>query len=193
MKKIVSLMLVLALFSVVLAACGSQEAASSAAPASASEVAPSSSQAPAASSEMQEASSVEAIMVDLSGLVAQLAEAAGLGTTIDMIEMDLVAGGITADNVVQFVGVQSQLVIENGGAVILIEATEGTAETVMSELESYRDFALGNEDYAEFAGARDNIEQARIEVKGNYVVYAVSAVGDWEALDAAIESAMSTL
>ncbi len=193
MKKILSLVLVLALFSVVLAACGSQETASSATPASVSEAAPSSSQAPAASSEMQEASSEEAIMVDLSGLVAQLAEAAGLGTTIDMIEMDLVAGGITADNVVQFVGVQSQLVIENGGAVILIEATEGTAETVMSELESYRDFALGNEDYAEFAGARENIEQARIEAKGNYVVYAVSAVGDWDTLDAAIESAMSTL
>lgn len=190
MKKMCSILCAVCLLAVMLAACGGDASSaaapvSSSAPASAVQSTPASSAAPGSNP-------VDA-NIDLDALVADLAEGAALGTTIGMIELDLKAAGVNTDNVVRFAGLQSQTVVENGGTVILIEATDGKAADVQAEMEGYRDMALGNEDYAEFAAARDNIAEARIQTQGNFVLYAVSATGDWDTLDATIGDVLAAL
>lgn len=130
--------------------------------------------------------------LDLPATAEALAQAANLGVTIKLIEIDLSAGGIDTANIEEFAGLQSQNVAENGGVVILVRAKDGKAEEVATQLEAYRDFQTGNEDYAEFETARTNIKDARIKVFGNYVLYAVSATGHeggWDQLDKAIDEA----
>lgn len=185
-------------FALVFAACGG--AASSAVPSSVP--AKSAVASPAASAVAQNSAAPAALSAaastpngkDLAKTVAALAEGAQLGGTIKISEIDLKAGGVNTDNIEAFDGAESQLSAQNGGIVIVIKAKPGTAQTIATEMAAYREYRLGNTDYAEFEDARTNTEDARISVFEDYVVYAVSATGldgGWAALDAAILSAFT--
>lgn len=198
MKKLFAMLLAGATLALTLAACGGD--AGSSQPADSGTPAPPASESqPAAvsSSEAGPASSNVAPVdspYDVNALLATLGEAANLGTTIKVAEMDLKLGGVDPENFVEFAGAESQLSSENGGIVIIIHAKEGAASTVATQLEAYKASRMGNSDYAEFENARTNTEGARIQTFGNYVVYAVSATGHeggWDALDAAIASAFA--
>lgn len=123
---------------------------------------------------------------DVEALLPGLVEAAGLGGTIKVETIDLGFGGVDTDNIVALAGAESQTSSQNGGIVLVIQTQPGKADTVAQDLEAYKQSRLGNEDYAEFAQARENTGNARIVKNGDYVIYAVSATGDWTALDDAL-------
>lgn len=190
MKKIWSIGLALALIAS-LAACGKTASPSSSA-APSSVAAPSTAQSSSVS-ESTPASSAPAqtdapAAEELDAKVQALADAAGLGDSIKVMDIDLKAGNVNTDNIAAFAGKESKMSAQNGGIVIVLYAVDGTAETLAADMENFRQFRMGNGDYEEFEQARTNTENGRIKVMGNYVVYAVSATGDWDALDAAIDS-----
>ncbi len=133
--------------------------------------------------------------IDLDALAVTLAEAAGLGETIPYPDdIDLRAGGMNLDNIAAYAGLTAKTSSQNGGIVVVVQAAAGTASSVAADFEAYRDASLGNTDYTEFETARTNTQNARIEVFGDVVVYAVSATGHeggWDALDAAIAAAFA--
>lgn len=180
------------------AACGGTASSSSAAsaPSSApvSQPAAASSEAPAPSSAPSEAASEPADdnIVNVGAILEPVVEAAGLGGTIDVTELDLTAGGIDTANILNFIGAESQLAVENGGIVLVFQVSPGTADGLVSQLEAFRDTRASDDRYAEFEQARTNTSQARIVAKDDVVVYAVSALGadGLDALDAAIDAAL---
>lgn len=188
MKRLIAVFTSGLLAAALLAACGGSS--SSSVPASSSQ-AVSSAPSQAVSSGSVGAGSSAAALYDVNDLAATLAEAATLGNTISMIELDLKAGGMDVVNIAEFAGLKAQNSAENGGIVIVIRAVAGAAETVKGELEGFKQASMGNEDYTEFETARDNTAEARIQVNGDYVVYAVSATGHeggWPQLDDALAS-----
>ena len=192
MKKITSLSLIACVLLLCLAACGgSPSSAATSAPEAASSVAAVST---APSVAQSTSAPLDASLLDMDATLAELATAANLGGTIKVSEIDLKAGGVDVSNIEAFAGAESQLSAQNGGIVLIIKAVSGTGETVAADLESFRDFRLGNADYEEFEDARTNTTEARIEVFGDYVVYAVSATGiegGWDVLDTAIAAAFA--
>ncbi len=125
----------------------------------------------------------------LDATLTALSEAAGLGSTIKVSEIDLKANGLDTANVVAFAGAESQLSSENGGIVLVFQMQPGATADMVSALGAYRDARAGDDRYAEFATARENTKGARIVEKGDLVIYAVSATGQeggYDGLDAAI-------
>ena len=171
-----------------LCACGGG-AASSAPPAPASSAEPASSAPPAASAPASESAAPTAADVDLAPHMDALMAAAGfLGNAISVSEIDLKAGGVPVADVVQFTGNSSKTYSMDAGVVILLQAASGKAADVAASMAGYQEFTMGNGDYTEFAEAQERTGEARILTFGDIVVYAVSATGDWDALDAAIQN-----
>lgn len=194
MKKLIALLAGGCLLAVLLVACGGGD--SSTAPSEAPS-APESVSAPEPASEPETSDSVdagaEASPEAVNAIYDKLVEAANLGTTIPMAEIDLKAGGINVDNVATFAGAESQTYSDNGGIVIVIQAQPGAAATVASELEAFKESRMDDR-YAEFATQLANTKEGRIVTEGDYVVFAVSATGQdggWDALDAAISEALA--
>lgn len=186
MKKIISLLLLGSMALFLLAGCGGKD--NSPAQPDSTEPPVSSGATPKIDSS-GDGSEASAPAVNAEGLQAMLdtvADAAGLGGTIAVDERDLKFGGVNTDDIEAAKGAQAQTSAENGGIAIVVLAKSGRADAVKADFETYRDNSAGNEDYAEFETARENTKQARIVVNGDYVVYAVSATGDWDALDTAI-------
>lgn len=186
--------MVFTLFS--LAGCSSDSSSStpsSSPPPASSSSAPSSTSVPPSSQSTP--SSAPTGGHDVAQLASTLAEAAGLGSTIPVRQLDLELAGMNAENFAAFAGAEAQTSAQNGGIVVVIQAQPGTADAVAQELAAFRDSRMGNEDYAEFEDARANTENARIQVHGDYVVYAVSAIGQqdggWAQLDEAITAAFA--
>ncbi len=183
MKKMLSLFVALCIAMLALAACGgapSSAPASGASPLAAAST-PASQSTPAAAS--------TPATVDLDAALASMVEAAELGNTIEVSDIDLMAAGVNTDNVLAFAGAQSQLVAQNGGQVIIIQAVPGMAEMVETELNTYREALIANDDYAEFEEARNNIENASMVVtypETGIVVWAVAANGNATAITDAI-------
>lgn len=189
MKRLLSVALLTCIFSLTLTACNS--AATSTSSNAATSTAVSSTSVATASSSVSETT---AATIDIETMVKSLTDAAGLGTTISMSDIDLKAIGINMDDVVAWAGVQSQLVAQNGGTVIVIQAKPGTADTMKATLEKYRDLLASDDRYQEYAEALENISNARIVVNGDCVVYAVSALGQeggFDTLDTAIAALFS--
>lgn len=182
MKKYIALALTAAVAVLALAACGDSSSSSSSQPASSGVV---------SSSAVQS----QVVPTGLDGIVADLAAAAELGDTFEVRQTDLeLLGGLDGANIVAMSGVESVNSMENGGIVVVLEVVDGSAETVIPQMEAYREARMGNSDYGEYAAARDNTQNARIAAYGNYVVYAVSAAGTpegWTALDNAIATAFA--
>ncbi len=187
MNRLTTSIFALTVGAVLLTGCSGTEevsstVASSAAPASsiAESIAPTASSA--ATSSPTNGSETETILATLN-------EAAGLGDSITVSEIDLQANGLDTSNVLAFSGAESRLSSENGGIVMVFQVQPGSEAAMVSALEAYRDLRASDDRYAEFATARDNTANARIGSVGEYVYYAVSATGDsggYDALDIAI-------
>ncbi len=189
MKRILASAFALALSLLLLSACSGSSSSQpvSSAPSSkagSSPAAPASSSAAPASS-----SAAPAGAAALDTTLASLSEAAGLGDTIAVSEIDLKANGLDTANVAAFAGAESRLSSENGGIVMVFQMQPGTSADMVTALGAYRDARAGDDRYAEFATARENTAGARIVEKGDLVIYAVSATGQnggYDALDAAL-------
>ena len=99
--------------------------------------------------------------------------------------------GLQAEDVVSYKGVKSN---DNGdaGLVLVIEAADGKAEDVANQLASYQQDQVafyGN--YAEFAQAQDNVENAVIAFKGNTIVMVIASNECTADLDSAVDSALA--
>ncbi len=195
MKQLISALLLGCCLLFMLTACDSGDtSAPSQAASSMSEAMPASSAAAQSSADSAAGSSTAPAMYDVSTLLETFSAAANLGATIEVRQLDLELSGVDVANFVAMAGAEAQTSAETGGVVLVIQATPGAGETVADELLAYRDARMGNEDYAEFETARTNTEQVRIEVFGDYVIYAVSATGHeggWQQLDDAIAAAFA--
>ena len=83
---------------------------------------------------------------------------------------------------------------DNGdaGLVLVLEAAGGKAEDVANQLASYQQDQVafyGN--YAEFAQAQDNVENAVIAFKGNTIVMVIASNECTADLDSAVDSALA--
>ena len=98
---------------------------------------------------------------------------------------------LPADDVVSYKGVKSN---DNGdaGLVLVIEAADGKAQDVADALQAYQQDQVafyGN--YAEFAQAQDNVENAVIAFKDNTVVMVIASNECTADLDSAVDSALA--
>ena len=99
--------------------------------------------------------------------------------------------GLKAEDVASYKGVKSN---DNGdaGLVLVLEAADGKAEDVANQLASYQQDQVafyGN--YAEFAQAQDNVENAVIAFKDNTVVMVIASNECTADLDSAVDSALA--
>ena len=99
--------------------------------------------------------------------------------------------GLKAEDVVSYKGVKSN---DNGdaGLVLVVEAADGKAEDVANQLAAYQQDQVafyGN--YAEFAQAQDNVENAVIAFKDNTVVMVIASNECTADLDSAVDNALA--
>ena len=98
--------------------------------------------------------------------------------------------GLKAEDVAGYKGVKSN---DNGdaGMVLVVEAADGKAEEVANQLTAYQQDQVafyGN--YAEFAQAQENVENAVIAFKDNTVVMVIASNECTADLDSAVDSAL---
>lgn len=174
---------------VLLAGCGSS-ASSTASSAASSESAPSS----------VVLSQVESALPDdgtnspdeLADEVNTLLEANPIANQFEIAAMNIEYDfGLKAEDVAGHKGVKSN---DNGdaGLVLVLEAADGKAEDVANQLASYQQDQVafyGN--YAEFAQAQDNVENAVIAFKGNTIVMVIASNECTADLDSAVDSALA--
>ena len=155
-----------------LAGCGSSSSGSSSTAASE----PASSAASAASEASAETSAEENGSSDLDAAVSQLLEANPISNQFEITAMNIEYDfGLAAEDVVTYKGVKSN---DNGdaGLVLVIQPAEGKAETICQQLETYKEDQVafyGN--YAEFAQAQSNVENAVISGRDNLVVMVIAS------------------
>ena len=100
--------------------------------------------------------------------------------------------GLKAEDVAAYKGVKSN---DNGdaGLVLVVEAVSGKAQDVVTALESYKQDQVafyGN--YAEFAQAQSNVENAIISSKGDRVVMVIASNACSADLSSAVDSALNS-
>uniref|UniRef100_UPI0040298321 DUF4358 domain-containing protein n=1 Tax=Faecalibacterium prausnitzii TaxID=853 RepID=UPI0040298321 len=100
--------------------------------------------------------------------------------------------GLKAEDVAAYKGVKSN---DNGdaGLVLVVEAASGKAQDVVTALESYKQDQVafyGN--YAEFAQAQNNVENAIISSKGDRVVMVIASNACSADLNSAVDSALNS-
>ena len=177
---------------VLLAGCGgSASSASSAASSAASSEAasPSASSEPTASVSAEENGASDAV----ASAVDALLEADPISNQFEIAAMNIEYDfGLQAEDVVSYKGVKSN---DNGdaGLVLVIEAADGKAEDIANQLTAYQQDQVafyGN--YAEFAQAQSNVENAVIAFKDNRVVMAIASNECTADLDSAVDSALNS-
>ena len=174
---------------VLLAGCGSS-ASSPASSAASSESAPSSVVLSQVESALPDDGTISPD--ELADEVNTLLEANPIANQFEIaamiIEYDF---GLKAEDVVSYKGVKSN---DNGdaGLVLVLEAADGKAEDVANQLASYQQDQVafyGN--YAEFAQAQDNVENAVIAFKGNTIVMVIASNECTADLASAVDSALA--
>ena len=132
---------------------------------------------------------------DLANTVNSLLEENPISNQFEIAAMNIEYDfGLKADDVVSYKGVKSN---DNGdaGLVLVIDAADGKAEEVADQLNSYQQDQVafyGN--YAEFAQAQNNVENAIIAFKDNRVVMVIASnecSADTNELDAAVENCLA--
>ena len=155
-----------------LAGCGSSSSGSSSTAASE----PASSAASAASEAGAETSAEENGSSVLAAAVSQLLEANPISNQFEITAMNIEYDfGLAAEDVVTYKGVKSN---DNGdaGLVLVIQPAEGKAETICQQLETYKkDQVAFYGNYAEFAQAQSNVENAVISGRDNLVVMVIAS------------------
>ena len=192
MKNRSKLMIVAAVAAscVLLAGCGSS-ASSTASSAASSESAPSS----VVLSQVESALPGDGTNSpdELADEVNTLLEANPIANQFEIAAMNIEYDfGLKAEDVASYKGVKSN---DNGdaGLVLVVEAVSGKAQDVVTALESYKQDQVafyGN--YAEFAQAQSNVENAIISSKGDRVVMVIASNECTADLNSAVDSALNS-
>ena len=182
-----SVIAVSAVLAVALTGCGGS---ASSAPSSASSAAAS---APASSTAAPAADATENGTADLDSAVESLLAANPISNQFEIAAMNIEYDfGLKAEDVAAYKGVKSN---DNGdaGLVLVVEAASGKAQDVVTALESYKQDQVafyGN--YAEFAQAQSNVENAIISSKGDRVVMVIASNACTADLNSAVDSALNS-
>ena len=182
-----SVIAVSAVLAVALTGCGGS---ASSAPSSVSSAATS---APASSTAAPAADTAENGTADLDSAVESLLAANPLSNQVEIAAMNSEYDfGLKAEDVAAYKGVKSN---DNGdaGLVLVVEAASGKAQDVVTALESYKQDQVafyGN--YAEFAQAQNNVENAIISSKGDRVVMVIASNACTADLNSAVDSALNS-
>lgn len=182
-----SVIAVSAVLAVALTGCGGS---ASSAPSSVSSAAAS---APASSTAAPAADTAENGTADLGSAVETLLAANPISNQFELAAMNIEYDfGLKAEDVAAYKGVKSN---DNGdaGLVLVVEAASGKAQDVVTALESYKQDQVafyGN--YAEFAQAQSNVENAIISSKGDRVVMVIASNACTADLNSAVDSALNS-
>ena len=182
-----SVIAVSAVLAVALTGCGGS---ASSAPSSVSSAATS---APASSTAAPAADTTENGTADLDSAVETLLAADPISNQFELAAMNIEYDfGLKAEDVAAYKGVKSN---DNGdaGLVLVVEAASGKAQDVVTALESYKQDQVafyGN--YAEFAQAQSNVENAIISSKGDRVVMVIASNACSADLNSAVDSALNS-
>lgn len=182
-----SVIAVSAVLAVALTGCGGS---ASSAPSSASSA---SASAPASSTAAPAADTTENGTADLDSAVETLLAADPISNQFEISAMNIEYDfGLKAEDVAAYKGVKSN---DNGdaGLVLVVEAASGKAQDVVTALESYKQDQVafyGN--YAEFAQAQSNVENAIISSKGDRVVMVIASNECSADLNSAVDSALNS-
>ena len=182
-----SVIAVSAVLAVALTGCGGS---TSSAPSSVSSAATS---APASSTAAPAADTTENGTAALDSAVESLLAANPISNQFEIAAMNIEYDfGLKAEDVAAYKGVKSN---DNGdaGLVLVVEAASGKAQDVVTALESYKQDQVafyGN--YAEFAQAQSNVENAIISSKGDRVVMVIASNECSADLNSAVDSALNS-
>ena len=182
-----SVIAVSAVLAVALTGCGGS---ASSAPSSVSSAATS---APASSTAAPTADTTENGTADLDSAVETLLAADPISNQFEIAAMNIEYDfGLKAEDVAAYKGVKSN---DNGdaGLVLVVDAASGKAQDVVTALESYKQDQVafyGN--YAEFAQAQSNVENAIISSKGDRVVMVIASNECSADLNSAVDSALNS-
>ena len=182
-----SVIAVSAVLAVALTGCGGS---ASSAPSSVSSAATS---APASSTAAPAADTSENGTAALDSAVESLLAADPISNQFEITAMNIEYDfGLKAEDVAAYKGVKSN---DNGdaGLVLVVEAASGKAQDVVTALESYKQDQVafyGN--YAEFAQAQSNVENASISSKGDRVVMVIASNECSADLNSAVDSALNS-
>ena len=182
-----SVIAVSAVLAVALTGCGGS---ASSAPSSVSSA---SASAPASSTAAPAADTTENGTADLDSTVESLLAVNPISNQFEIAAMNIEYDfGLKAEDVAAYKGVKSN---DNGdaGLVLVVEAASGKAQDVVTALESYKQDQVafyGN--YAEFAQAQNNVENAIISSKGDRVVMVIASNECTADLNSAVDSALNS-
>ena len=182
-----SVIAVSAVLAVALTGCGGS---ASSAPSSVSSA---SASAPASSTAAPAADTTENGSADLDSAVETLLAANPISNQFEIAAMNIEYDfGLKAEDVAAYKGVKSN---DNGdaGLVLVVEAASGKAQDVVTALESYKQDQVafyGN--YAEFAQAQSNVENAIISSNGDRVVMVIASNECSADLNSAVDSALNS-
>ena len=182
-----SVIAVSAVLAVALTGCGGS---ASSAPSSVSDAATS---APVTDAASPAADTSENGTADLDSAVETLLAANPISNQFEIAAMNIEYDfGLKAEDVAAYKGVKSN---DNGdaGLVLVVEAASGKAQDVVTALESYKQDQVafyGN--YAEFAQAQSNVENAIISAKGDRVVMVIASNECTADLTSAVDSALNS-
>ena len=187
-KNLAAFVAAAALSAAVFTGCGSS---SSEAPSSVSEAEVQSPASSAAASSVVD-NAAENGTSDLDGIYDALLEQDPISNQFEIAAMNIEYDfNLPADDVVSYKGVKSN---DNGdaGLVLVIEAADGKAQDVADKLAAYQQDQVafyGN--YAEFAQAQSNVENAVIAFKDNKVVMVIASNECSADLDSAVDNALA--
>ena len=176
-----------AVLAVTLTGCGGSD---SSAPSSVSSA---SASAPVADAASPAADAAENGTAELDSAVESLLAADPISNQFEITAMNIEYDfGLKAEDVASYKGVKSN---DNGdaGLVLVVEAASGKAQDVATALESYKQDQVafyGN--YAEFAQAQSNVENAIISAKGDRVVMVIASNECSADLTSAVDSALNS-
>ena len=182
-----SVIAVSAVLAVALTGCGGS---ASSAPSSVSNAATS---APVSDAASPAADTTENGTAELDSAVESLLAADPISNQFEITAMNIEYDfGLKAEDVASYKGVKSN---DNGdaGLVLVVEAASGKAQDVVTALESYKQDQVafyGN--YAEFAQAQSNVENAIISSKGDRVVMVIASNECSADLTSAVDSALNS-
>ena len=157
---------------VLLAGCGGSASSASSAAASSEAASPSASSEPTASVSAEENGASDAV----ASAVDALLEADPISNQFEITAMNIEYDfGLKADDVTSYKGIKSN---DNGdaGLVLAIQPAAGKAQDVMDTLKTYQQDPVafyGN--YAEFAQAQSNVENAIIDGGDDLVVMVIAS------------------
>ena len=182
-----SVIAVSAVLAVALTGCGGS---ASSAPSSVSSAATS---APASDAASPAANTTENGTAALDSAVETLLAADPISNQFEIAAMNIEYDfGLKAEDVAAYKGVKSN---DNGdaGLVLVVDTVSGKAQDVVTALESYKQDQVafyGN--YAEFAQAQSNVENAIISSKGDRVVMVIASNECSADLNSAVDSALNS-